>query len=229
MYDPLVVETFIRVHKSIAPTEKDLEGKKAVGAIVASELEKRDTDHPPRIGQFATTGGAGELHLLKELTDDLTAITSFQEACDAISGHLKRQLPVSLCVFYMYDREEDDLAARHASGTFSDQVIGLRIPVGQRLTGWVGSNRRTIVNSDPTLDFVELARDVGPELRSCLSSPVVAGNSLVGVISLYAARQNAFSEDDHRMLETVSTLASRILFETSKDALALPVPATLPD
>ena len=229
MYDPLVVETFIRVHKSIAPTEKDLDGKKAVGAIVASELEKRDAGQPPRIEKFATTGGAGELHLLKELTEHLTSIATFQEACDAISGYLRRQLPVSLCVFYMYDRAEDDLAARHASGELSDQVIGLRIPVGQRLTGWVGSNRRTIVNSDPTLDFVELARDFGPVLRSCLSSPVVAGDSLVGVISLYAEKPNAFSEDDHRMLETVSTLAARILFETSKGAPAVPVPATLPD
>ena len=94
-------------------------------------------------------------------------------------------MPASLCVFYQYDNEYDELVARHAFGASIEKALGQRIPLGHNLTGWVGSNRRTIRNSDPTLDFGEEIREFEPSLLSCLSSPVVDDDTLVGVLSLY--------------------------------------------
>jgi putative nucleotidyltransferase with HDIG domain len=42
MYDPEVVETFIRIHKVIAPTKEDVSGRHAIGEIMAAELEQSD-------------------------------------------------------------------------------------------------------------------------------------------------------------------------------------------
>ena len=50
----------------------------------------------------------------------------------------------------------------HASGEHAELVNGLRIPLGQRLTGWVGANRQTILNSDPVLDLGDMARSLNP-------------------------------------------------------------------
>ena len=62
-----------------------------------------------------------------------------------------------MCVFYMYEDESDELVARHVSGTNWQKVIGTRIPIGLRLTGWVGAARKTIHNSDPALDLGEVS------------------------------------------------------------------------
>jgi diguanylate cyclase (GGDEF)-like protein len=80
--------------------------------------------------------------------------------------------------------------------------------MGQRLTGWVAAHRQTIVNSDPMLDLGEVARALRPPLRSCLSTPLVAHDSLVGVLTLYSTYRDAFSEDHRRIVEVVARQVS---------------------
>ena len=214
MYDPRVVGTFIRVHESIAPTEEDLAVRKAIGAIIASELEPNGIQDTAKSGVGLENGNDG-LQLPNELVSDLDLASDAKDICDTISLYAMRLMPATLCVFYLYDSENDELVAKHASGASFDKSMGLRIPLGHSLSGWVGSNRSTICNSDPTLDFGERISEFTPALHSCLSSPLVADNELVGVLSLYAPARGAFSEDHHRVIETISTLASQVLHDTA--------------
>jgi GAF domain-containing protein len=62
----------------------------------------------------------------------------------------------------------------------------------------------TIVNSDPVLDLGDLAKSVGPTLRSALSTPLVSNDELVGVLTLYSRAAEAFGEDDRRVIEGLS-------------------------
>ena len=71
-------------------------------------------------------------------------------------------------VFFLYDTDRDELVASHAFGDNAPNFSGLRIPRGERLTGWVAANKQTILNSDPVLDFGEAARQFKPRLKSCL-------------------------------------------------------------
>ena len=87
----------------------------------------------------------------------------------------------------------------------------MRIPLGQRLTGWVGANRQTILNSDPVLDLGDMARSLNPRPRSCLSTPLVADKELVGVLSLYSTSRDAFSEDHRRIIEVVARQVSQVV------------------
>ena len=174
------------------------------------------TVHPevagPKLQQNLVPESSGnELQLLNELVSDLELVSSVQEVCDTISRYLMLLMPSTLCVFYLYDSENDELVAQHASSASSEKAIGLRVRLGHCLSGWVGSNRSTIRNSDPTLDFGDRVIEFRPAPHSCLSSPLVADGNLVGVLSLYAPERNAFSEDHHRVIEVVSTLASQVL------------------
>jgi len=130
------------------------------------------------------------------------------DAAEVVSRHLRRLIPATYCVFYVYESPTDELVAYHASGDSSRLFSGLRIAMGQRLTGWVGANRRTIVNSDPVLDLGDAARAMRPELRSALSTALVADGSLVGVLSLYAATKEAFTEDHVRIIEAAARQVS---------------------
>ena len=217
MYDPRVVGTFVQIHESIAPTEEDLAGRKAIGAIIASELEPDSFQDAAENGMGLENGG-NELQLLNELASDLELASSVQEACDTVSRYLMRLTPSTLCVFYLYDSENDELVARHASGTSFEKAVGLRMRLGHSLSGWVGSSRSTIRNSDPTLDFGQKISEFTPAPHSCLSTPLLADSNLVGVLSLYAPARSAFSEDHHRVIETVSALASQVLQDATGDA-----------
>jgi putative methionine-R-sulfoxide reductase with GAF domain len=136
-----------------------------------------------------------------------------QDGTDLIAKHLRRLVPSSACVFYLYDVDADELVASHASGEHSAHIKGMRIPIGQRLSGWVAANRQTIRNSDPVLDLGESARAMNPRPRSCLSTPLLAGKTLVGVLSLYSSNKDSYSEDHERIIEVVARQVSTAILE----------------
>src|SRR5262249_31472866 len=118
------------------------------------------------------------------------------------------------------DRAADELEARHVVGDGASLIRGIRISLGQRLSGWVAANRQTISNSDASLDLGDAAKSSVLRLRSCISTPLVSHNNLIGVLSLYSTKSNGFNEDHRRIIEVVGrqiahTFASAVEFDSS--------------
>lgn len=203
MYDPLIVDTFINVHEEIAPPASEYAEPAPLRAI---------TDAATPVGARASTsnafedisGSTEEMLTLFSLARGLSSLNSLQDVGDIISKHLRRLIPYSLSVLYSYDSDSDELWAAHASGEHAGNVTGMRIGTGQRLSGWVAANRRTIRNSDPVLDLGETARAMTPRPRSCLSTPLLSSGNLVGVLTLYSSTREAFSEEHQRVIEVVA-------------------------
>lgn len=208
MYDPLVVDTFIKVHAEIAPTPLDL------GTHKQSLTETGRSPYRPASPWTSTarldeiTASTEETRTLYDLAAALAGESGLSEAGDAVSNHLRRIVPAALLVVYTYDANADELHAAYASGEGEGSVKGLRIQLGQRLTGWVGANRQTIVNSDPILDLGETARSMKPRLRSCLSTPLITEGSLVGVLTLYSTAADGFTDDHRRIIEAATQQVS---------------------
>ena len=147
--------------------------------------------------------------LLYELARSLSGRLDLGDAGDVISKHLRRLVPATTCVFFLYNSESDELVVAHAAGENSSHFADIRIAMGQRLSGWVAANRQTIVNSDPMLDLGEVARALKPPLRSCLSTPFLLSNELVGVLTVYSTHRDAFTEDHRRLVEVVARQVSQ--------------------
>lgn len=206
MYDPLIVDSFIEVHSDIAPPSREYPGEErhALSAITRS-LGK--SEPVSRFDDIASS--TEEMLVLYDLARGLTGNLDLAGAADVISRHITRIVPASTCVFYVYAEESDELHAAHATGENSRHFAGLRIPRGQRLTGWVAANKQTILNSDPVLDLGEIARSMRPRLRSCLSTPLLIETDLVGVLTLYSIQPEAFTEDHRRVIEVVARHVSQ--------------------
>jgi putative nucleotidyltransferase with HDIG domain len=213
MYDPLVVDTFFRVHTTIAPevaaqpAPSSLRAITAASGVPAAQAESRAA----RFDEIAAS--SDEMLTLFDLARSLTASMGVQDGTELIAKHLRRLVPSSACVFYLYDEDADELVAAHASGEHAAHIKGLRVPNGQRLSGWVAANRQTIRNSDPVLDLGESARAMNPRPRSCLSTPLLSGKTLVGVLSLYSSNKEAYSEEHERIIEVVARQVSAAILE----------------
>jgi GAF domain-containing protein len=99
----------------------------------------------------------------------------------------------------------EDGARLTLAGTFgqgADRCLG-SVQLGDKLTGWVAANRQVIVNSDAALDLGASANEI-PALRSCLSVPLLAGDTLTGVLSLYGGERDAFTADHGRLVQMVA-------------------------
>jgi diguanylate cyclase (GGDEF)-like protein/putative nucleotidyltransferase with HDIG domain len=212
MYDPLVVDKFLEVHAEIAPPEPDELPTHPGGVLNAIARRLSTTDSGNSDARLEDiTASTEEMLVLYDLARGLTGHLDLADAADVISKHIRRIVPASTCVFYIYDPESDELYAAHASGDNATQFSGVRIVRGQRLTGWVAANKQTILNSDPMLDLGEVARVIRPRLRSCLSTPLVSEGNLVGVLTLYSPNKDAFNEDHRRVIEVVSRQVSQTI------------------
>lgn len=219
MYDPLIVDTFTRVHAAIAPQSLETGPPRHVLHEIAT-LQKNtgSLTNTPVLEEIAAS--ADEMLTLYDLARALAGQVGLSDAVDIIVKHLRRLIPSSLCVFYLSNSATDEIEAQHAVGDGAGLVRGIRMQFGQRLSGWVAANRQTISNSDPTLDFGDVARSHALGLRSCLSTPLVADDQLVGVLSLYSDEPNGFNDDHRRIIEVVGhqiahTFKTAIEFDTS--------------
>ncbi len=207
-----VVDTFLRVHADIALPQvrqpHDHVAQSAVSRVPALSPSSQE-------GLDDISGSTEEMLTLFSLARGLSPLSSVADAGDAISKHLKRLVPSSLIVFYIYDSDADELVAAQAVGEDSAQVVGLRVAMGERLSGWVAAHRQPIRNSDPILDFGESARTMSPRPRSCLSVPLSHEKWLVGVLSLYSANSDAFSKEHQRIAEIVARQVSPTLLHAS--------------
>jgi diguanylate cyclase (GGDEF)-like protein/putative nucleotidyltransferase with HDIG domain len=209
MYDPLVVDTFIRVHNELAPSQQDsAPDSDGLDAITRGSTQPLDSEisQSSRLNEIAAS--TEEMLVLFELAQGLSAQLPVHDAAELIAKYLRRVVPASTVAFFIYDSASDELGVAHAAGDGAAHFSGLRIARGQRLTGWVAANRQSILNSDPVLDLGDAARALRPPLRSCLSTPLLIGEQLVGVLTVYSPTRDAFTEDHRRVLEVIASQIS---------------------
>lgn len=177
MYDPLVVDTFIRVHKDIAPTE----------VIVVHEPSS--TAKSPRLMSSADAA-----------TPTPAVVASVDPKAEAVEHRLRGSVSFALGIVFIYDAANDELIGQHVIGKHADAVRGLRIGLGDRLSGWVAANKKTIINSDPALDLTDRSGIFTPRLQAALSVPLLSEQGLVGVLALYSSGE-PFTDDQRRFVE----------------------------
>jgi putative nucleotidyltransferase with HDIG domain len=212
MYDPLVVDTFIRVHQDIAPEHSTLPA--TLRSIAVSKSESEPNRAP-----------AGRVHLddlngnLPELQAALNGHRSALEITEILVRHLRKRVPFSLSIMYVYDIRRDELVAEYVAGEAAHLVADLRIARGERLSGWVAANRQTILNSDPMLDLGEISTQTVPPLRTAVSVPIVADTELFAVLTLYSATER-FTDSHRKIVETAALVAARS-FSNLRDSVVV--------
>ena len=201
MYDPLIVDTFAKVYLEIAPTPlpdgppRDALNEIATGTQIAAS--QRGSVTSDVTSTRSNEGGPSRLR------SDVFEKKIGMDERDIAAG-IRKVIRFSLGVLFLNDAATNELEAAYVFGDSSEFVRGLRIPLGQRLSGWVAVNRQTIMNSDAVLDLADIARAAG--LRVCLSTPLVSKDHIFGVITLYSTTVDGFTEADRLAIEVFAQL-----------------------
>jgi putative nucleotidyltransferase with HDIG domain len=213
MYDPMIVDTFFKVH-AITPHKLARHGPASavLNTIAHSRRAERSVSSLSPDAEDVMPPSPDEMLTVHELARSLAEDEmQLAEAGDIVAKHLHRVIPSSMCVLYLYDSGCGELEARHVVGDGASSVRGLKIALGQRLSGWVGANRQTISNSDAVLDLGDRARTVFLTLKSCLSTALICDDELIGVVSLYSAEIHGFTDQDSRTIELIAGAIGRSL------------------
>jgi putative nucleotidyltransferase with HDIG domain len=220
MYDPAVVDTFIRVYRTINVAGADMtEHREVLQRITQSHLEKPSS---PERHEAVADGASAPTSLLAfvSLSRIASGDASIADVLALGSRLVGDVVPGATGAWFLPEPQTDRVVAAEAFGPSAHAVRGAAVVIGDRLTGWVAANRQPIVNSPANLDLGPRVDTVEPPLRACMSVPLVLGDSLVAVLSLYSAEPDAFDEGKARLIQMIAPhLAAAI------DASA-PVPAS---
>jgi putative nucleotidyltransferase with HDIG domain len=214
MYDPLVVDTFVKAYPEIAPLATRA-GQDARTILSTADLSRATDTEPAAFRQISAS--ASESALLLACGKRISQSASLGSALEVASQCLRQLTPATVYAVFIYDSESDVLVCDRVSGDAKTLVLGLRIPVGERVTGWCAANRRASLNANASLDLGEIARLFQPNLRSTISAPLVRDERLPGVLSAYSAGDSAFNEAHQYAFEQVAArLADFVLVRQSE-------------
>ena len=202
MYDPVVVDTFIASHAEIAPLALTA-GQQARSLIPAADTVAQNPTTP--LSSIRAT--AAQSSLLAEYARDLQRACTFDEASHVAGEYARLLTPGIACAVYKYFPDLDILRCVTCAGDHSNLILGLSIRRGERVSGWAAANHRPISNSQADLDLREISRSFDPPLRSALAVPLITtSDRLVGVLTAYAPKDDAFSDAHRYAFERVASL-----------------------
>jgi len=97
----------------------------------------------------------------------------------------------------------------------------LTIKPAERVTGWCAANNRSSVNSNAALDLLNIAGMFEQPLKSTLATPLFDGDVLIGVLTTYATRDEAFEEEHRQITEQMAMTLGECLSQSEQPAPVL--------
>ncbi len=200
MYDPDVVDTFVRVYRDIEVGNADAPQHREVMQRVTQSRQDAGASHD--LAPEVSANAPGSLLAFVSLSRVASGDATMADVLALSSRLLIDVVPGATGAWYVPDGTRDRLIAADSFGPAASSLRGMTVAMGDRLTGWVGANRQCIMNSDAALDLG--AKAEGLLLQSCMSVPLLMGETLVGVLSLYAPSPNGFADDCGRLIQMVA-------------------------
>ncbi len=153
---------------------------------------------------YTIAAATHEAQALFELSQSLGTSLSPNETLSVLAIRLKRIVPHDAIAIYLV--HDQVLIPEYVQGDELRLFASLRIPVGEGLSGWVAQNNKAILNGNPAVEAAYVTGGArASNLRSALAVPLVGKEGVMGVLALYKAAQDGFSNDHLRMLLSVSS------------------------
>ena len=197
MYDPLVVDTFVKVFPEISPLAIQA-GQQARSFM--PNLSGGSGRNP--LEQIRTN--AEQTTLLEECALALKHSTSRREATEVAAQFLAMLTPAKVCALFEYRSEDDSLVCTQSAGDTNVTLAGLSIKNGERTTGWAVAHDNVMANSPATLDLMERAGMFDPPLRTAIVAPLKHNGAIFGALAAYSATSEVFSDDHQYAMERIA-------------------------
>ena len=195
MYDPLVVDTFVREYPAL---KLQVERDTPITALPG---------RPTPVNAAPLPIGAGSsrdellacLRVLATLTP-AAKTPSLEAVCRDLVANLRGVATFDTAVVYLVDESLLALESVYSAGSLAAQFEHVKIPMAEQLTGWVGAHRTPVWNSDAALD-TPIASRGGAALAS--SMPLINDASVVGVLTMYSVDGQEVSVSQRRAIESL--------------------------
>lgn len=132
------------------------------------------------------------------------------ELLRSITSAAKNLFNAAACSLALLDDAEEELIFHVATGAGAEDVVGMRVPVGRGIAGWVVTSGQPIAIADVRKDprfAADVAQSTGYVPASILAMPLQTERQMLGVIEVLDRSQDG--RDDQRDMELLSIFANQ--------------------
>jgi sigma-B regulation protein RsbU (phosphoserine phosphatase) len=165
----------------------------------------------------------GKLRLLLEITRKISRSLDLEEVLAQVMDTLDQLLPYDAAGIYIIRRDPHlseggttslVFHAEAVRGYDIEEMMELRLKLGEGLIGWVAQTGESVVVSDVRADARYF--NARKETRSEVIAPIISNDSVIGVFDLESDALNAYTEEDKQLL---MLLASQVAIIVEKAML----------
>ena len=161
-----------------------------------------------------------EVYALYEIARTFGSSLEVENTLSVLVDKVGQIVPFDTCAVYLYDDVKGYATAALTIGLNADLLRARCVAPGQGVTGFALSNRRPVNRIHPSLDFADMKFTADGDYSSMASLPLFKDDLLLGALSVYSASLQEYSDDQIRLLETVTRLASDALANAVNHARA---------
>jgi diguanylate cyclase (GGDEF)-like protein len=128
---------------------------------------------------------------------------NIQDVLLFVGSKLGNLITFDTAIFYLADLSKGAVTAAHVAGS-SQNLLGLTLPLEQKLSGWVAANNQALCNLPPFPDFLKID-EPRPSFQISAIAPMNRNGTVVGSIALYRNEPTKFTEQEFRRLEIIAS------------------------
>ncbi len=142
-----------------------------------------------------------QMQLVQDIGMKLVSIIKPDALFASIVADVRQRFHYDTCA--ILEVSDGHLVFKASSGEFPEALIGLKIPIGQGITGRCAQERRVVNIGDVRRDPGYIVSGI-QDIRSEIACPVTSDGEMLGVLTVESKQENAFNEDDVRLLSILS-------------------------
>ncbi len=228
-FDPTLVEKFVSVvdqleaeAESFKATEKERSrGAGEQGSRGAGEKKSTPAPrHPSTPAQVDRAAAAltsiaetnQRVTALYEMSRTLANLLPVEDIVAILGNRLSKLVPFTTCAISLFDPARSEFEVVHAMGLHSEKFLKRRQPTEVGITGWVITNRRPMMNTNPALDLGFLGPYAASEYKGIMVFPLVKNQEPLGAIALYSTEIETYGAEYIHLMESISQPASDAVY-----------------
>jgi diguanylate cyclase (GGDEF)-like protein len=142
-----------------------------------------------------------QMQLVQDIGLKLVSIAKPEALFALIVSDIRQRLHFDSCA--ILEVQDRHLVFKASSGEFPKELVGLKIPLGQGITGRCAREGMLVNVPDVRLDPGYIASGI-PDIRSEIACPVTLDGELLGVLTVESRSEGAFGMDDVLLLTILS-------------------------
>jgi two-component system, NtrC family, sensor histidine kinase KinB len=162
--------------------------------------------------------------LLNEASTVINSSLDTGQILQSLLAQMNELLNAEAISIALVDVQRNELVYTVAEGIGSEEIIGLRLPSSQGVSGWVMKHGQPALVPDMGQDprfYAEGDRRTGQTTRAMICAPLQAKDEVLGTIQAINPRKGSFTETDLQLLVNLANLASSALNNAQQFARTL--------